>query len=114
MLFQDGLVLTQVNNFFRRLLDAEVFCDVTDNITPPLAACLGDLLTLFILSLLGTALVGAMDTIIPLLAVIIMSIAAGWFTRRVVRNVWVKEVAKGGWVPLVSKSFCNSGSSSHG
>lgn len=79
-----------------------------------MAACLGDLLTLFILSLLGTALVGAMDTVIPLLAVVIMSIAAGWFTRRVVRNVWVKEVAKGGWVPLVSKSFCNSGSSSHG
>ncbi|OXC70517.1 hypothetical protein AYX13_00992 [Cryptococcus neoformans] len=80
-----------------------------DNITPPLAACLGDLLTLFILSLLGTALVGAMDTIIPLLAVIIMSIAAGWFTRRVVRNVWVKEVAKGGWVPLIGAMLISSG-----
>lgn len=73
-----------------------------DNITPPVAACLGDLLTLFILALLGTALVGAMDTPIPLLAVIIMSLAAGWFTRRVMRNEWVKNVAKGGWVPLVS------------
>ncbi|WVO18882.1 uncharacterized protein IAS62_000154 [Cryptococcus decagattii] len=80
-----------------------------DNITPPLAACLGDLLTLFILSLLGTALVGAMDTVIPLLAVVIMSIAAGWFTRRVVRNVWVKEVAKGGWVPLIGAMLISSG-----
>ena len=72
-----------------------------DNITPPLAACLGDLLTLFILALLGTALVGAMDTPFPLIAVILMSIAAGWFTKRVMRNQWVKKVARGGWVPLV-------------
>jgi solute carrier family 41 len=75
---------------------------VTDNITPPLAACLGDLLTLFILSLLGTMLVGVMDTPVPLIAVIIMSIAAAWFTRRVMENEWVKNVARGGWVPLVS------------
>jgi solute carrier family 41 len=44
-----------------------------------------------------------MDTPIPLLAVILMSLAAGWFTRRVMRNEWVKNVAKGGWVPLVSR-----------
>ncbi|WVF69743.1 hypothetical protein IAT40_004522 [Kwoniella sp. CBS 6097] len=80
-----------------------------DNITPPLAACLGDLLTLFILALLGTALVGAMDTVIPLLAVIVMSIAAGWFTRRVMRNEWVKNVAKGGWVPLIGAMLISSG-----
>ncbi|OCF32550.1 solute carrier family 41 [Kwoniella heveanensis BCC8398] len=80
-----------------------------DNITPPLAACLGDLLTLFILALLGTALVGAMDTVIPLLAVIVMSVAAGWFTRRVMRNEWVKNVAKGGWVPLIGAMLISSG-----
>ncbi|WWD07605.1 hypothetical protein V865_005706 [Kwoniella europaea PYCC6329] len=80
-----------------------------DNITPPVAACLGDLLTLFVLALLGTALVGAMDTVIPLLAVIVMSIAAGWFTRRVMRNEWVKNVAKGGWVPLIGAMLISSG-----
>ncbi|WVR04681.1 hypothetical protein IAU60_001692 [Kwoniella sp. DSM 27419] len=80
-----------------------------DNITPPLAACLGDLLTLFILALLGTALVGTMDTVIPLLSVIVMSIAAGWFTRRVMRNEWVKNVAKGGWVPLIGAMLISSG-----
>jgi solute carrier family 41 len=74
----------------------------TDNITPPLAACLGDLITLFILALLGAALVGLMDTPIPLLAVIGMSAAAAWFTRRVMRDEWVRNVAKGGWAPLVS------------
>lgn len=74
---------------------------MTDNITPPVAACLGDLITLFILALLGTALVGAMDSPLPLICVILMSIAAGWFTKRVMRNRWVKEVAKGGWAPLV-------------
>ncbi|WWC59537.1 uncharacterized protein I303_102093 [Kwoniella dejecticola CBS 10117] len=80
-----------------------------DNITPPVAACLGDLLTLFILALLGTALVGAMDTVIPLLAVIVMSIAAGWFTRRVMRNEWIKNVAKGGWIPLIGAMLISSG-----
>ena len=75
---------------------------IVDNITPPVAACLGDLLTLFILALLGTALVGAMDTPLPLICVILMSLAAGWFTKRVMRNQWVKKVAKGGWAPLVS------------
>lgn len=72
-----------------------------DNITPPLAACLGDLITLFIMALLGSMLVGAMDTPLPLICVIVMSIAAGWFTQRVMRNRWVKQVAKGGWAPLV-------------
>lgn len=72
-----------------------------DNITPPVASCLGDLLTLFILALIGTALVGVMDTPIPLLAVILMGLAAAWFTKRVMRNEWVRGVARGGWVPLV-------------
>ncbi|WRT64715.1 uncharacterized protein IL334_001649 [Kwoniella shivajii] len=80
-----------------------------DNITPPVAACLGDLLTLFILALLGTALVGTMDTVIPLLAVITMSIAAGWFTRRVIKNKWVKNVARGSWLPLIGAMLISSG-----
>ncbi|WVQ75925.1 hypothetical protein IAR50_005560 [Cryptococcus sp. DSM 104548] len=80
-----------------------------DNITPPLAACLGDLLTLFILALLGTALVHTMDTILPLCLLIIMSVAAGWFTKRVMRNKWVKEVARGGWVPLIGAMLISSG-----
>ena len=74
---------------------------MTDNITPPLAACLGDLLTLFILALLGAALVNVMDSPIPLIAVIMMSCAAAWFTRKVLQDEWVRNVAKGGWTPLV-------------
>ena len=73
-----------------------------DNITPPIAACLGDLLTLFILALLGAALVTVMDTPIPLISVIMMSIAAAWFTRKVMQDEWVRKVARGGWTPLVS------------
>lgn len=75
---------------------------IPDNITPPVASCLGDLLTLFILALLGSALVGVMDTPIPLIAVMLMTMAACWFTKRVLRNEWVRGVARGGWVPLVS------------
>lgn len=73
-----------------------------DNITAPVATCLGDLLTLFILALLGSVLVGTMDTPIPLIAVILMGLAAAWFTRAVMRDEWVKNVAKGSWAPLVS------------
>jgi solute carrier family 41 len=80
-----------------------------DNITPPIAACLGDLLTLFILALAGTVLVGAMDTPLPLISVIIMSIAALWFTRRVMRDTWVKDIARGSWIPLISAMLISSG-----
>ena len=73
-----------------------------DNITPPLAACLGDLVTLYILAILGTSLVDWMDSPLPLIAVVLMALSAIWFTRRVMRNEWVKNVAKGGWAPLVS------------
>ena len=76
---------------------------MVDNITAPVATCLGDLLTLFILALLGSLLVGTMDTPIPLIAVILMGLAAVWFTRAVMRDEWVKNVAKGGWAPLVRR-----------
>lgn len=75
-----------------------------DNITPPVAACLGDLVTLFVLALIGTLLVGAMDTPVPLISVILMTAAAFWFTRRVMRDEWVKNIARGSWIPLVSCS----------
>lgn len=80
-----------------------------DNITPPVAACLGDLVTLFILALVGTALVGAMDTPVPLIAVVLMVIAGGWFTRRVLTNDWVKAIAKGSWAPLIGAMLISSG-----
>lgn len=80
-----------------------------DNITPPIAACLGDLLTLFILALAGTLLVGAMDTPVPLIAVIAMSAAALWFTRRVMRDAWVKDIARGSWAPLIGAMLISSG-----
>ena len=56
---------------------------------------------MFILALLGSMLVGTMDTPIPLIAVILMGLAAVWFTRAVMQDEWVKNVAKGGWAPLV-------------
>lgn len=46
-----------------------------------------------------------MDSPIPLVAVIMMTVAAAWFTQRVMQNQWVKKVAKGGWVPLVCHSM---------
>ncbi|ORX33916.1 hypothetical protein BD324DRAFT_584143, partial [Kockovaella imperatae] len=80
-----------------------------DNITPPLAACLGDLMTLFILAGIGTLLVGMMDTPVPLLTVILMCVAVGWFARRVMQNDWIRKVAKGAWAPLIAAMLIASG-----
>lgn len=81
----------------------------SDNITPPLAACLGDLVTIFILALFGTALVGTMDTPVPSILVLLMSAAAVWFTIRVLRVEWVRNVARGGWLPLIGAMLISSG-----
>lgn len=72
-----------------------------DNFTAPIATCLGDLFTLFILALVGSGLVGTMDTPIPLMAVIFMGLMAVWFSRVVMRDQWVRSVAQGSWTPLV-------------
>ena len=63
-------------------------------------------MTLFVLACIGTLLVGMMDTPVPLLAVIIMCVGIGWFLRRVMRNEWIRKVARGAWAPLVSR-VCN-------
>ncbi|RXK36308.1 hypothetical protein M231_06444 [Tremella mesenterica] len=86
-----------------------LYADMVDNITPPVASCGGDLLTLFILALLGSALVGTMNTPLPLIAVVVMVVAAAWFTKRVMRNEWVKNIAKGGWAPLIGAMLISSG-----
>lgn len=83
------------------LVTRAAFVNQLDNITPPVAACLGDLVTLFVLALIGTLLVGAMDTVGPLLGVILMGAAASWFTVRVLRDEWVRNIARGAWLPLV-------------
>lgn len=50
-----------------------------------------------------------MDTPVPLISVIVMSAAALWFTRRVMRDAWVKDIARGSWAPLIGAMLISSG-----
>lgn len=85
-----------------------------DNIASPLAATLGDLLTLFIMALVGSALVKTIDTPVPFIVVLGMCGATGgiWWALRVMAERRMRgkqpsgemedDVEEGGWSPLVS------------
>jgi solute carrier family 41 len=83
----------------------------TDNIASPLAACLGDFLTLFILALVGSALVYGLSTPIPFVATLVMvvtTLAVRWYCRLPKHSHGSKRVKEteeeeeGAWWPLVS------------
>ncbi|EJD48666.1 hypothetical protein AURDEDRAFT_150809 [Auricularia subglabra TFB-10046 SS5] len=80
-----------------------------DNIATPVAACLGDLLTLVLLALVGTGLIGAVQTLAPiavaalLVGVLVMSIAV------TARNPHVRSLLGSGWGPLIGAMVISSG-----
>ena len=80
-----------------------------DNIAPPVAACLGDLVTLSLLGVIAELLVHVLNTPVPLIIVILLVIAAvGWaFVTH--RNEHVKHLLKEGWSPLFVAMAISSG-----
>ncbi|KAI0657206.1 hypothetical protein C8Q70DRAFT_920207 [Cubamyces menziesii] len=80
-----------------------------DNIAPPVAACLGDLVTLSLLGVIAELLAHVLNTPIPLIVVIILVAAAvGWaFVTH--RNEHVKHLLKEGWSPLFVAMAISSG-----
>lgn len=88
-----------------------------DNIASPLAATLGDLLTLFIMALVGTLLVKTIDTPVPVVLVLLLvagTAGIGWRLSvvagrgagegsRVGREEMDGDNEQGGWSPLVSR-----------
>jgi hypothetical protein len=86
-----------------------------DNIASPLAATLGDLLTLFIMALVGAMLVKTIDTSVPFVVVLVMcGLTAGiWFALRMMarrrgKQELEEESEEGGWSPLVSTRVLGS------
>lgn len=79
-----------------------------DNITTPLAACLSDLVTLFVLAGIGSFLLPYIATPLPV-AILPVLIAAGacatWFT---LRNDYVKDLVRLGWTPLFAAMTISS------
>ena len=73
---------------------------VSDNIAPPIAACLGDLVTLSLLGLISEAHLGILETPIPLILVITLTVAAVGWTIVTNRNQHVRHLLTEGWSPL--------------
>ncbi|KAJ3121692.1 hypothetical protein HK100_012274 [Physocladia obscura] len=72
-----------------------------DNIATPVAASLGDLVTLLIFAGITTALNSVIETAVPvLLVVFILSLLPLWVFV-VLRNIHVKDLLQTGWSPLV-------------
>ncbi|KAF8901826.1 hypothetical protein CPB85DRAFT_120765 [Mucidula mucida] len=80
-----------------------------DNIAPPVASCLGDLVTLILLGIVSTGLIRFLHTPVPAilaLIVVLSAIACGLSTRR---NAHVRDLLWQGWSPLFGAMVISSG-----
>lgn len=74
----------------------------TDNISTPIASCLSDLVTLFILGVIGAMLVPYISTPIPFLCLPVLIAIGLVFTVVTWRNTYVRPLMREGWTPLLS------------
>ena len=82
---------------------------LTDNIAPPIASCLGDLVTLFLLGVTSTILIRFLGTPVPFIVILLIvcsSVGCAVLTRR---NPHVKDLLMQGWSPLLGAMVISSG-----
>jgi len=79
-----------------------------DNVAPPIASALGDLITLFLLSTLSTLLLPTLPTLLPLFLTLFLLLLATWTGYRTFLNTHVKPLLKQGWSPLVGAMLITS------
>ncbi|PWN50932.1 hypothetical protein IE53DRAFT_386750 [Violaceomyces palustris] len=80
-----------------------------DNIASPLAASLGDLLTLTLMGLLASLLAHFEGTFLATIILAILVVACISFFIVTYRNAYVRELLTSGWVPLLVAMFISSG-----
>lgn len=80
-----------------------------DNIASPLAASLGDLLTLTIVGLLASFLINFEGTILASLILLFLIVACVVCFVVTLQNTYVRELLSSGWVPLIIAMFISSG-----
>lgn len=80
-----------------------------DNITPPIASCLGDLLTLTIIGLISSFLIRFMNTVLPVTLLVICILGAVFAITLTVRNEYVRSLVTLGWIPLFGAMIISSG-----
>lgn len=83
--------------------------DIADNIAPPVAACLGDLVTLSLLGVIAELHLYVLHTPIPLIIVLTLVAAAVGWTFVTNRNENVKHLLREGWSPLFIAMAISSG-----
>ncbi|KAJ3164171.1 hypothetical protein HK101_000488 [Irineochytrium annulatum] len=72
-----------------------------DNIATPVAASMGDLITLIILAGVSTGLHGVLDTPLPVATVVLTLSALPLWSTLVLPNPHVRDVLRTGWSPLL-------------
>jgi solute carrier family 41 len=79
-----------------------------DNIAPPIASCLGDLVTLFLLGLVSSVLINFISTPLPLLIVCVLVASAIGCLLLTRRNTHVTPLLTQGWAPLLGAMIISS------
>ncbi|KAG6331028.1 hypothetical protein ID866_8059 [Astraeus odoratus] len=109
-MYVDDLDLTRVRPFHApRTVDR--FCNGhPDNIAPPVASCLGDMVTLYLFGTVSSILIDFVNTPITFILVICLILSATFCTLVVRRNSEVKDLVWQGWSPLFGAMIITSGS----
>lgn len=79
-----------------------------DNVAPPIASALGDLLTLFLLSILSTIFLPFLSTLLPLFGSVALLTAAAALAYYTYHNIHVRSLLKQGWTPLIGAMLITS------
>ncbi|KZO90389.1 hypothetical protein CALVIDRAFT_542714 [Calocera viscosa TUFC12733] len=80
-----------------------------DNISSPIAACLGDLLTMALLGLTSTVLISWIRTVLPVLITGLMVVLLGIMVFLTRRNEHVRDLLWQGWSPLFAAMVISTG-----
>ena len=81
----------------------------SDNIAPPVAACLGDLVTLSLLGVIAELHLHVLDTPVPIIIVILLFLDAIGWTYVTHRNENVRHLLTEGWSPLFIAMIISTG-----
>ncbi|KAJ8508162.1 hypothetical protein ONZ45_g9526 [Pleurotus djamor] len=79
-----------------------------DNIAPPVASCLGDLVTLLLIGATSTALISFLHTPVPLIICLLVVGVASTCLVLTRRNEHVRDLVKEGWSPLFGAMVISS------
>ncbi|EGN96398.1 hypothetical protein SERLA73DRAFT_186115 [Serpula lacrymans var. lacrymans S7.3] len=80
-----------------------------DNIAPPIAACLGDLVTLCLIGAVSSVLITFLNTLYPLILGILLILSAIICFIFVRQNTFVRRLVTQGWSPLFGAMLISSG-----